>query len=248
MRKVIAAINMTIDGFCDHTAGIADDELHQHYNELLSKASILLYGRITYQLIFFLLQSCEKHKTGQLTEDYFYYTFNFEKIPLYLFKNELLIEFNNALTKEEINKFLNKFTYFDKQTTERIQTKNKSLRCVLNPEDTNQLKNILKILNTDTIAFAVPVFLYQKNDTSSYMIPLNEILCIPLISDSDFIKLISTNDLEILKSPPESSFYQLTIKNIITGFEPLEIANSLFETGNFKYCHPNMLVNIYLWR
>ena len=35
MRKLIAAINMTIDGFCDHTAGIVDDELHQHYNELL---------------------------------------------------------------------------------------------------------------------------------------------------------------------------------------------------------------------
>lgn len=31
MKKVIAAINMTFDGFCDHTAGIADDELHKHY-------------------------------------------------------------------------------------------------------------------------------------------------------------------------------------------------------------------------
>ena len=51
MRKVIAAINMTLDGFCDHTAGIADDELHQHYNELLSNADTLLYGRITYQLM-----------------------------------------------------------------------------------------------------------------------------------------------------------------------------------------------------
>ena len=51
MRKVIAAINMTLDGFCDHTAGIADDELHQHYNEILSQADTLLYGRVTYQLM-----------------------------------------------------------------------------------------------------------------------------------------------------------------------------------------------------
>ena len=51
MRKLIAAINMTLDGFCDHTAGIADDELHQHYNELISNADTLLYGRITYQLM-----------------------------------------------------------------------------------------------------------------------------------------------------------------------------------------------------
>jgi len=38
MRKLIAAINMTLDGFCDHTALIADEEIHQHYNELLRSA------------------------------------------------------------------------------------------------------------------------------------------------------------------------------------------------------------------
>ena len=49
MRKLIAAMNMTLDGFCDHTAMTADDEIHQHYNELLSNADTLIYGRITYQ-------------------------------------------------------------------------------------------------------------------------------------------------------------------------------------------------------
>jgi len=51
MRKLIAAINMTLDGSCDHTAGIADDEIHQHYTDLLSNAGTILYGRITYQLM-----------------------------------------------------------------------------------------------------------------------------------------------------------------------------------------------------
>jgi dihydrofolate reductase len=51
MRKLIAAINMTLDGFCDHTAMIADEELHQHYNELLSNAGNLIYGKIKYQLM-----------------------------------------------------------------------------------------------------------------------------------------------------------------------------------------------------
>ena len=51
MRKLIAAINMTLDGFCDHTAMIADDEIHQHYNDLLRNADTLIYGRITYQLM-----------------------------------------------------------------------------------------------------------------------------------------------------------------------------------------------------
>jgi dihydrofolate reductase len=54
MRKVIAAINMTIDGFCDHTAGfLADEELHNHYADLLNNAGVILYGRITYELMQF---------------------------------------------------------------------------------------------------------------------------------------------------------------------------------------------------
>ncbi|HTN06945.1 dihydrofolate reductase family protein [Agriterribacter sp.] len=53
MRKLIAAINMTLDGICDHTAGIPDDEIHQHYTALLSNADTILYGRITYQLMEF---------------------------------------------------------------------------------------------------------------------------------------------------------------------------------------------------
>jgi dihydrofolate reductase len=51
MRKLIGAINMTLDGSCDHTAGIPDDEIHQHYTDLLNNADTILYGRITYQLM-----------------------------------------------------------------------------------------------------------------------------------------------------------------------------------------------------
>ena len=51
MRKLIAAINMTLDGYCDHTAIIPDYEIHQHYTDLLCNAGIILYGRITYQLM-----------------------------------------------------------------------------------------------------------------------------------------------------------------------------------------------------
>jgi len=53
MRKIIAALNMTIDGICDHTAGIPDEEIHQHYTELLGRGDAILYGRTTYQLMEF---------------------------------------------------------------------------------------------------------------------------------------------------------------------------------------------------
>jgi dihydrofolate reductase len=53
MRKLIAAMNMTLDGFCDHTAMIADEEIHQHYTDLLKSADIAIWGRIAYQLMEF---------------------------------------------------------------------------------------------------------------------------------------------------------------------------------------------------
>ena len=51
MRKVIFAINKTIDGFADHTAVIADDELHDFFTNLLNDADVVLMGRKTYQLM-----------------------------------------------------------------------------------------------------------------------------------------------------------------------------------------------------
>jgi dihydrofolate reductase len=51
MRNVIFAINITVDGCCDHTKTIADEELLEHYALLLRDADLLVYGRKTYQLM-----------------------------------------------------------------------------------------------------------------------------------------------------------------------------------------------------
>ncbi|MCB0197369.1 MAG: dihydrofolate reductase family protein [Anaerolineae bacterium] len=70
MRKVIAVINMTLDGFCDHTAGIADEETHQHFSALLRSADTILFGRITYQLMEYWLTVVE-NPTGNKAVDEF---------------------------------------------------------------------------------------------------------------------------------------------------------------------------------
>ena len=70
MRKLIAAINMTLDGNCDHTAGIPDDEIHQHYKELLDSADDIIYGRITYQLMEY-WPTVLKNPTGNKSMDEF---------------------------------------------------------------------------------------------------------------------------------------------------------------------------------
>ena len=70
MRKLIAAINMTLDGFCDHTAITPDGEIHQHYADLLSNAGAVLYGRITYQLMEYWRTVLENPTGNKSTDDF----------------------------------------------------------------------------------------------------------------------------------------------------------------------------------
>jgi dihydrofolate reductase len=86
MRKVIAAINMTLDGFCDHTAISPDEEIHQHYADLLSNGSVVLYGRITYQLMQF-WQGLLKNPSGEKSIDEF--ALAIDKIPKIVFSRTL---------------------------------------------------------------------------------------------------------------------------------------------------------------
>ena len=51
MRPLRYSINVTLDGCCDHRAGIADEELHRHAVENLERADALLFGRVTYQMM-----------------------------------------------------------------------------------------------------------------------------------------------------------------------------------------------------
>ena len=86
MRKVIAAFNMTLDGTCDHSAGIADDELHQHYAELIDHAGIILYGRNTYQLMQFWKTLLDQPSGQQAMDDF---ARSIDKLPKLVFSNTL---------------------------------------------------------------------------------------------------------------------------------------------------------------
>lgn len=86
MRKVIAAINMTIDGFCDHTYGIGDDELHTHYSELIANAGALLYGRKTYQLMEYWKSVAEAPVENQSEYDF---ALTIARIPKVVFSHTL---------------------------------------------------------------------------------------------------------------------------------------------------------------
>ena len=51
MRNLIFAINITLDGCCDHTKQVADDESHEYFTHLLREVDLLVFGRKTYQLM-----------------------------------------------------------------------------------------------------------------------------------------------------------------------------------------------------
>ncbi|MBE7169022.1 MAG: dihydrofolate reductase family protein [Williamsia sp.] len=70
MRRVIAAINVTVDGLCDHTLVDPGEEVHQHYADLLSSAGIVLYGRITYQLMEFWRTLVERPSGDKSMDDF----------------------------------------------------------------------------------------------------------------------------------------------------------------------------------
>lgn len=51
MRPLRYSINVTLDGCCDHRAGIASEDLHRHAAESIAQADALLFGRVTYELM-----------------------------------------------------------------------------------------------------------------------------------------------------------------------------------------------------
>jgi dihydrofolate reductase len=51
MGLLTFGLNVTLDGCIDHTQGIADDELHEYWTELMDQSGAMLFGRNTYELM-----------------------------------------------------------------------------------------------------------------------------------------------------------------------------------------------------
>jgi dihydrofolate reductase len=51
MRKLIYAINLTLDGCCDHTKMVPDEDVFEYYIRLVRDSDLFVYGRKTYQLM-----------------------------------------------------------------------------------------------------------------------------------------------------------------------------------------------------
>ena len=95
MRKVTFAINITLDGYCGHESGIADDELHEYFTGLLCDSDIHIFGRNTYHLMYpywhdVAVNQSETEMTNEFAR-------TFDSIPKIVFSTTLKsVEWNNT--------------------------------------------------------------------------------------------------------------------------------------------------------
>lgn len=87
MGKVIGAINMALDGFCNHDAINPDEQVHKHYADLLNGAGAIIYGRKTYMLMENYWPKLVKTPSGNKEIDGF--ALAMDKIPKVVFSQTL---------------------------------------------------------------------------------------------------------------------------------------------------------------
>ena len=83
MRNVTFAINITIDGCCDHAKMIADEEIHEYFTHLMRDVDLLVFGRKTYQLMVPFWPDVAKNRSMARAMNEFAQAFDSKKIIVF---------------------------------------------------------------------------------------------------------------------------------------------------------------------
>ncbi len=68
MRNVSFVLNISLDGYCDHTLGEPSEELMDYFTETMDDVDLIFYGRIMYQMMFPYWADVFKNRTGSPAE------------------------------------------------------------------------------------------------------------------------------------------------------------------------------------
>ncbi|QHV96492.1 dihydrofolate reductase family protein [Spirosoma endbachense] len=71
MRTVTFAMNISLDGYCDHTIFNPSEEVHDYFSTLLNDVDLLFFGRVMYQLMFPYWADVAKNQSGTADENRF---------------------------------------------------------------------------------------------------------------------------------------------------------------------------------
>ena len=186
----------------------------------------------------------------QLCDGNFFYYSGDSKIFLKHSLNEVWIVFEQDNITKELAEFILKNYSFINVDFSLIYDCNIGIFGIIDEKcDCKNFKNYLMELNdNDEIFSATPVFYLSDDVPDSYWILMSEVLTKhndELISESDFINFAETFGLELIDSKYSTQHFK--VKDVKTGFEALEIANQIYESGKIQYSHPNFIAKIVLW-
>jgi dihydrofolate reductase len=68
MRKVSFALNISLDGYCDHTLGEPSEEMMEYFTSLMDDVDLLFYGRVMYELMFPYWADVARDRSGSAAE------------------------------------------------------------------------------------------------------------------------------------------------------------------------------------
>ena len=68
MRKISFGINISLDGYYDHTLGVPSEELMEYFAGMMDEVDLLFYGRVMYQLMFPYWADVAKDRSGSAAE------------------------------------------------------------------------------------------------------------------------------------------------------------------------------------
>ncbi|UFH57249.1 dihydrofolate reductase family protein [Spirosoma sp. KNUC1025] len=71
MRTVTFSMNVSLDGYCDHTMFNPSEEVLEYFTATLSEVDLLFFGRVMYQLMFPYWADVAQNQSGTAAENRF---------------------------------------------------------------------------------------------------------------------------------------------------------------------------------
>jgi dihydrofolate reductase len=71
MRTVTFGMNISLDGYCDHTIFNPSEELYDYFTGMMAEVDLFFFGRVMYQLMFPYWADVAKNQSGTAYENKF---------------------------------------------------------------------------------------------------------------------------------------------------------------------------------
>lgn len=71
MRTVSFSMNISLDGYCDHTVFNPSEDVHSYFASLMDEVDLIIFGRVMYQLMFPFWADVAQNQSGTADENRF---------------------------------------------------------------------------------------------------------------------------------------------------------------------------------